>query len=101
MDQVSTATEKARINMEVKDDRCHYCQEKLTKWTASDQSTWGPKPHLVCFNDDCSYYKKGWIWMLEQFQQKASYRFRYDPNTGESGPLPVWSPDALKTGIVE
>ena len=71
------------------------------KWKPSTESSWGPHAQLVCFNDECSYYVKGWEWMQTQFQQKASYRFRFDPKTGETGPLPVWSSTALRTGIVE
>ena len=34
--------------------------------------------------------------MLQQYNVKASYRHRFDPETGEIGPLSVWSPEALK-----
>lgn len=87
--------------MDITDNKCPHCGEKMVKWLPSDQSSWGPNPQRVCFNDQCPYYIKGWEWMQTQFQQKASYRFRFDPATGETGPLPVWSPTALRTGIVE
>jgi hypothetical protein len=87
--------------MELKDNKCPYCGHDLNNWMPSSESSWGPQSQKVCFNDDCSYYLNGWKWMSEQFLQKASYRFRYNPETGETGPLPVWSPTALKNGIVE
>jgi hypothetical protein len=91
------------MNMENKKDpeKCPYCGQKMKKWVASPESSWGPRPQLVCFNDECPYYVKGWEWMKTQFQQNVSYRYRYNPETGESGPLPVFSPDALKSGIIE
>jgi hypothetical protein len=38
--------------------------------------------------------------MRQQFNVHASYRYRLDPTTGETGPLPVWSEDALRSGIL-
>jgi hypothetical protein len=38
--------------------------------------------------------------MREQFNVTASYRYRFDPATGERGPLPVWSNQALRTSIL-
>ena len=39
--------------------------------------------------------------MRTKFNQKVSYRHRYDPSTGESGPVAVWSSQALRSGIIE
>jgi hypothetical protein len=39
--------------------------------------------------------------MKERYQQKASYRYRFNPQNGEEGPLPVWSPEAHRDKIVE
>lgn len=38
--------------------------------------------------------------MESHYSVKASYRFRFDPETGERGPLPVWSKEALRSGIM-
>jgi len=89
------------MNNENNIEKCPHCGQKLVKWLASPESSWGFVPQLVCFNNECPYYVKGWDWMRTQFQQKVSYRYRYNPQTGESGPLPVFSPDALRSGILE
>jgi len=39
--------------------------------------------------------------MMNKFQVKASYRYRLDSETGATGPLPVWSDDAVRNRIVE
>jgi hypothetical protein len=73
----------------------------MKKWQPPDGTTWGNHVQYICFNDDCPYYVKGWEWMKTQYQQKVSYRHRYDPETGQCGPIPVWSVDALKDHIIE
>ena len=72
----------------------------MLKWANPSLGTWGGEFQYVCFNDECAYFVKGWAWMLDHFNVKASYRHRLDPETGETGPLPVWSEDALKSSII-
>jgi hypothetical protein len=80
---------------------CPYCNEPMTKWSPPEDGSWNTPYMYVCFNDDCPYYVKGWEWMWTQYARKASYRHRHDPRTGENGPLPVWSANALRGRIIE
>ena len=34
--------------------------------------------------------------MWQKYSVKASYRHRFDPETGDTGPLSVWSSEALQ-----
>jgi hypothetical protein len=72
----------------------------MVRWANPQMSNWSGAYQFVCFNDDCAYFVRGWSWMENHFNVKASYRHRLDPVNGETGPLPVWSRDALKTGIL-
>jgi hypothetical protein len=72
----------------------------LTRWLTPDLTSWGGREMLVCFNDECEYFVRGWEWMQSQYAVHASYRYRLDPETGETGPLPVWSRVAMKDRIV-
>jgi hypothetical protein len=73
----------------------------MKKWMPPEDASWDMLFQYVCFNDECPYCGKGWEWMKAKYEQKASYRHRYDPNTGQSGPLPVLSPAAQRGRIIE
>jgi hypothetical protein len=80
---------------------CPHCGAECKKWKVPPDATWDTEFMWVCFNDDCSYYVRGWEWMIEKYQHRSSYRYRKNPVNGEEGPIPVWSPTALKSQIVE
>lgn len=81
--------------------KCPHCGVEMKKWRTPADSTWGVSFQWVCFNDECEYFVRGWDYMMENQGVKASYRNRMNPETGVSGPLPVWSHDALKDQIIE
>ncbi|MFC1554582.1 hypothetical protein ACFL7D_08110 [candidate division KSB1 bacterium] len=80
---------------------CPHCNDRLLLWEPPFESSWGMQPKYVCFNDDCSYFIKGWKRMAELYKQRASYRYCLNPKTGKANPLPVWSDTALKNRIID
>ncbi|MFP4527064.1 MAG: hypothetical protein ACLFQX_00825 [Candidatus Kapaibacterium sp.] len=76
----------------IKVTKCKHCGAELEKVLLPYDSDF-LVPHIwVCFNDECGYYKRGWDWMREKFNVRASYRFKYNGFTQDEGPLPVQSP---------
>jgi hypothetical protein len=80
---------------------CPHCGQTMNRWATPSMSTWDSDYMWVCFNDECGYFVRGWTWMMEKYEVSCSYRHRLDPRTGEKGPVPVWSHDALKSGIID
>ena len=80
---------------------CPHCGSRLSKWLVPVEATWSEEFFYVCFNDDCSYYKQGWDWMMEQYGQVASYRYMVNPTTEAASQIPVWSDSATREMIVE
>jgi hypothetical protein len=79
---------------------CIHCGTRMNKWAPPAGSNWDGPFMFVCFNDECEYFVRGWRWTEEKYATKASYRYFVDPTTGASGPMAVWSWDALKGDIV-
>jgi hypothetical protein len=80
--------------------RCPHCGHRMPRWTNPQGSSWGGEFQYVCFNDECPYFVRGWTWMERQYGLAASYRYRLDPQTGQRGPLPVWSDRDFRCNIV-
>ncbi len=79
---------------------CPHCGSRLKKWLVPDAASWDDEFFWVCFNDECSYYLRGWDWMKEQYGQVGSYRFMLNPSTGAPSMIPVWSAEATREQIV-
>lgn len=79
---------------------CPYCGQKMSRWEGPATYSWGSSFQYICFNDDCGYYQRGWEHTFRRIGIKASYRHRYDPETGQCGPFPVNSDLAGKDGII-
>lgn len=80
---------------------CPHCNQKLQPFELPDGSGWDGQIHLACFNDDCPYFERGWVWMKEKYAVSASYRYRVNPASGKDSPLGVWSRTAIRDRIVD
>jgi hypothetical protein len=80
---------------------CPHCGSRLINWRVPDGASWDEETFLVCFNDQCRYYRNGWDWMMAEYGRKASYRYMLNPATGAASPLPVWSDTATREMIVD
>lgn len=82
---------------------CPHCDQKLSKWKVpiNPFMEWENEFMYICFNDLCSYYLDGWDAMAQQGNHGISYRYMYNPINGTSLPVPVHSPRALKSGVIE
>lgn len=81
-------------------NKCKYCGVELQKVLMPPESDWGVEYFMVCMNDDCQYYVRGWKWMEENYRVKASYRYKFNPENNDEGPLPVRSAEDYKNFIV-
>ena len=88
-------------NSESSTHYCPHCNAVLKRWQTPEDSTWGGAIRYVCFNDECPYFVEGWEFMEQRQAVTASYRHMLDPESGSVGPLPVWSAEALKDGILD
>jgi len=87
--------------MDITCPECPHCGSRMLRWANPQGSSWGGEFQYVCFDDACPYYVRGWAWMENQYNVQASYRHRLEPMSGQAGPLPVWSPEALRSSILD
>jgi hypothetical protein len=80
---------------------CPHCGETLQAFAVPEEGGWVSTFHVACFNDECSYFVRGWQRMEDAYGVKVSYRHRVDPATGQASPLAVWSRDALRDRILD
>ena len=80
---------------------CPHCGQLLDRFSLPDEGGWDGTFQLACFNDDCPYFVRGWVWMDEHYGVRSSYRYRLDPASGQASPVPVWSRTALRDRIIE
>jgi len=79
---------------------CKYCGEEIKKVYLPVDSDWGVEYIYVCLNDECNYFKRGWDWMFNNYNVKASYRFMYNPFNGYEGPYPVTKENDIKNAYL-
>jgi len=75
---------------------CPHCGTEMSIWEVpqinfSDGLGWGVPYLFICFNDDCSLYKKGWDDIQENYGHAASYRCMSYPGTDKFEYMPVFS----------
>ncbi len=80
--------------------KCPHCGSDLKKMEMPPEAGYEVEYFKVCFNDECPYFVRGWSWMMSQFRTNTSYRYFFNPKTGQTGPLPVWSKNAMKDRII-
>ncbi len=93
---IETKEEFLHKVLDMKKPHCPDCNTEMTLWevppiTFSDGLGWGTPYLFVCFNNDCSAYKKGWDNMMETMEHTASYRCINSPGQSNFEYMPVFS----------
>lgn len=74
---------------------CPHCNAVMEKLDAR-YLDWGLPYLWVCYNNDCTFFKRGWEHMMENYGQVVSYRFMIQPDTGTVGVIPAFSLEYLR-----
>jgi len=73
---------------------CPHCKEVMEQMD-SRYLDW-ESPYLwVCYNNECSLFKKGWNHMMETVGQLVSYRCMIHPQDGQVSVIPAFSQEYL------
>lgn len=85
---------------------CPHCGQKLSKWGTpsfnfADGLGWCSPFLYVCFNDECSFFRKSWTHMYETYGQEMGYRYMLHPDSGEESSIPVGGKDVMKGDIID
>ncbi|ACN16260.1 conserved hypothetical protein [Desulforapulum autotrophicum HRM2] len=75
---------------------CPHCKKQMSLWEVPDIAFgdglgWGTPYLFVCFNDECSSFKKGWDEIQETMEHVASYRCINSPGCDNFEYMPVFS----------
>jgi len=85
---------------------CPHCGERTKKWATprfnvGEGLGWHSPYLYVCFNDACPLYVRGWQTMMQYYGRVCSCRYMFDPESGNSGTIPVGTPYALRGDILD
>ena len=101
-------TKEELLEQYIKMDKpqCPHCKQEMTLWEVppinfSDGLGWGTPYLFVCFNDDCSSYKKGWGHLSDTMETNASYRCINEPGKTNFDYMPVFSPLGAQGGRLD
>ena len=75
---------------------CPHCKKEMSLWEVPDIPMgdglgWGTPYLFVCFNDECSSFRKGWDEIKESMEFSASYRCINSPGDEHFEYMPVFS----------
>lgn len=73
---------------------CPHCKAEMGQLDAR-YLDWDSPYLWVCFNNDCTLFKKGWDHMMATVGQMVSYRFMIHPQNGEKGVIPAFSTEYI------
>lgn len=74
---------------------CPHCKA-LMEQMDSRHLDWDSPYLWVCYNNECTLFKKGWDHMMQTVGQLVSYRCMIQPQNGQMGLIPAFSHQYLQ-----